>query len=242
MKVNPMLLKLAAGRVWQQAAGQTKQAFQPPEGGGGAPAMGGGAPPMDPSMAGGAPGGVPPPGGAPPMGDASAMGAPPGSPGAAMMGGGGMMGGGMPGQPGMQGPQKLKPDQLMLMLDYRMYNLQQQMTAIMNALNIQLPPNALVMPPGQPGAPPAESALPGGPNDSTGQQQAAGGGDSAIKPIEPMQGASPEMAQAGGAPKQASWIGDMIARTEAPTEIPSSVGAAALAAIYRSRARAGVLD
>jgi hypothetical protein len=252
MPVNPVLLKLARQRVWRQAsAAMAKTAFQPPEGGGGAPPpdpsmMGGGAPPPDPSMMGG--GGAPPPGGpggapmgmapppAAPMSDPSMMGMAPGTPGAAGMG-------------QAAGPQKLKPDQLMMMLDYRMYNLQQQITAVMNALDIKLPPSALIMPPGQPGAPPAESALPGGANDATGQAGGqAGGGQSAIQPIEPMQGASPELAQGGGggAPKAASWsgVGGPINRDMAPSEAdplpaPVSLGAAALSAIYRSRARAG---
>lgn len=242
--LNPVLLRLARHTVWKQAAaGLQKSAFQPPEGGGGAP---GGAPPMDPSMMGGAPPGGAPPGGAPPMdpsmmggappmADPSMMGMPPGSPGAAAQP--------APGQaPGQAGPPKLKPDQLMMMLDYRMYNLQQQMTAIMNALDIKLPPSALIMPPGQPGAPPAESALPGGANDATQGQGQGGAGQSAIQPIEPMQGASPELAQGGGgAPKAASWIGDPIAREMAPSDAQVSpvVGAAAVAAIYRSRVRAG---
>lgn len=245
MTVNPVLMRLAQTEVWKQA-GQQKVAFQPPGGdAGGAPAMGG-APPADPSMAGGAPGGMPP-GGAPPAGGAPPMGAPPMDP--SMMGGQAPMG--APAAPGAPGavpgqPPKLKPDQLMMMLDYRMYNLQQQMTAIMNALNIQLPPEALIMPPGQPGAPPAESALPGGPNDASGQQAAAGGGggqqQSAIQPIEPMQGASPELAQAGAAPKQAGYVGDMIDRDMAPSERPDNPvqGAQALAAIYRSKAMAGL--
>ena len=38
-----------------------------------------------------------------------------------------------------------------------------QLTAIMNAMGIQLPPEALVLPPGSATAPPAESAMQGGP-------------------------------------------------------------------------------
>ena len=59
--------------------------------------------------------------------------------------------------------QKLKPEQMMQMLDYRMYNMQQQLTAIMNAMGVQVAPESLVLPPGTTGAPPAEAALPGGP-------------------------------------------------------------------------------
>lgn len=59
----------------------------------------------------------------------------------------------------------------MNMLDYRLYNMQQQLTAIMNALGVQVPPESLVLPPGSPGAPPAESALPGGPMAPPAPQQ-----------------------------------------------------------------------
>lgn len=150
------------------------------------PAMAGGAPPMDPAMAGGAP-----PGAAPPM-----PGAPPAAPGAAP--------GAMPGMgvdPATGAPQKMKPEQMMQMLDFRLYNLQMQLTAIMNAMNVELPPGALVTPPGSP-VPVAEAAVPGGPQDPTqGMGAGGGGGNSAISPIEPMQGASPELAMGGGGEK-----------------------------------------
>lgn len=118
------------------------------------------------------------------------------------MGGMGGMGGGMPGQ--QPAGQKIKPEQWMQQLDYRLYNLQQQITALCNTMNVQVPVGALIMPPGTPQAPPMEAALPGGQADP--QAQMGGGGQSAISPIEPIQGASPEMAQggaggaAGGAP------------------------------------------
>lgn len=155
--VNPELIALAQARF-------EKIAVVP----GGDPAMGGGAPPMDPAAMGAAPPVDPamaaapaaPAGMAPPAGDpASAMAAmapagaapapapmPPATP-----------TGAAPGQ------QKLKPEQMMQMLDYRLYNMQQQLTAIMNALQVQVPPESLVLPPGTTGAPPAEAALPGGP-------------------------------------------------------------------------------
>lgn len=193
-RINPALLALAKHQTWALI----KSAAVPP---GGAPMdpAAGGAPPMDPSMMGGAPpGGAPagmPPGGAPPMDPA-------------MMGGGGapmappmdpsMMGG----QPGMMpgaAPQKLKPEQMMQMLDFRLYNMQQQVTAIMNHLSITVPAGALVTPPGSP-TPVAEAALPGGPQDpgpaqATGGGGDAGGGSSAISSIAPIQGASPETAK-----------------------------------------------
>lgn len=203
-RVNPVLLKLAQSRVWSDAANGEKRAFQPgaaaadpaAAAGAGAPPPGGMPPGGDPAAAAG--GAMPPPGGMPM--DPAAMGmAPPGMapPAPAPAGGGG----------GAGGKPKFDP----LMLDYRMYNLQQQLSAIMNALKIEVPPQALIMPPGTMGAPPAEQAMPGAPMDPS-QQAAQGGGaggGSAINPIEPMQGASPEMAMAGGgggggAPKMAS--------------------------------------
>ena len=124
--------------------------------GGDPAAMGGGAPPMDPAaMAMGAAPPVDPAamaGAAAPM-DPATMGAapaPPPQPAA-------------PVAPGQAAPQKLKPEQMMNMLDYRLYNMQQQLTAIMHALGVQVAPESLVLPPGSQGAPQAESALPGGP-------------------------------------------------------------------------------
>ena len=116
---------MAVNKYLLQAARQSvKQAFMPPQGGGGAPPMdpsmaggapppGGGAPPMDPSMMGGAPpmdpsmmGGAPPQGGgAPPMDPSMMGGAPPMDP--SMMGGAppmdpSMMGGAPPADPSAQ--------------------------------------------------------------------------------------------------------------------------------------------
>ncbi len=206
MAVNPALLDLARHQVWKEAT--QKQAAVP---------AGGGAPPpgMDPAMMGGAPPGAAPPG----MDPAMMGGAPP--PGGAPMGGApmdpAMMGGAPPPQPGMapspmmpdptgmgmagQTPQKMKPEQMMQMLDFRLYNMQMQLTAVMNALNVQLPPGALVTPPGSP-TPVAEAAVPGGPQDpgvagGGGAGAAAGDGSSAISPIDPIQGASPEAAAGG---------------------------------------------
>lgn len=193
--VNSMLLKLAQAKVWSQAGGppMIKEADGmgggAPAAGGGSPPPMGGAPPMDPMMGMGGMGGMMPPGMMPPGMGPPGMGMPGMQP-----PGGGQGSGGKP---------KFDP----LMLDYRMYNLQQQMSAIMNTLGVQLPPNALVMPPGTMGAPPAEQAMPGMPMDPSTQQGAqpggaGGAGGSSIGPISPIQGASPQAAQAGGA-KQA---------------------------------------
>lgn len=156
MSVNPYLMSMARQQF-------EKSAVVPP---GGDPSMGGAAPPVDPSMA-----------GAPMPADPAAMGAmapaapagpaAPADPAAAMA----AMGGMAPPAPlpqatptgGAPGQQKLKPEQMMQMLDYRLYNMQQQLTAIMNAMGVQVAPESLVLPPGTTGAPPAETALPGGP-------------------------------------------------------------------------------
>ena len=82
------------------------------------------------------------------------------------------------------------------MVDVRLYNMQQQLTAIMNHLGIQLPPGAVVTPPGQP-VPPAEMALPGAPMDPSMMQQAAPAGAGAPGQGAPM---DPAMMQQGGQP------------------------------------------
>lgn len=163
---------------------------------GGDPSMGGAAPPVDPSMMA--------PGGAPPM-DPAAMGAaPPASPAAPADPASAMaaMGGPTPPAPlppatptgGAPGQQKLKPEQMMQMLDYRLYNMQQQLTAIMNAMGVQVAPESLVLPPGTTGAPPAETALPGGPMAPPPPQAPAGGDPSQAGAAPP-----PDMA------KGAAW-------------------------------------
>jgi hypothetical protein len=124
--------------------------------------------------------------------DPAAMGAPP--MGAPPMGGPmdpNMAAGGQPGQ-------KIKPEQWMQQLDYRLYNLQQQLTALLNQMGVEVPAAALIMPPGVPMAPQPEQAMPGGPMDPSqqaGPAEAGGGGNSAIGGIDPIQGASPELAQ-----------------------------------------------
>jgi hypothetical protein len=201
--INPALMEMAKYKVAKDL-GLEKVAVVPAQGGAPPmdPAMAGGAPPMDPAMAGGAPPMDPAmAGGAPPMDPAMAGGAMPPAP--------GMPPGMPPGAPPPMAPMdpmaaagaapapKKKPEELMMMLDFRLYNMQQQLTAIMNALGVDLPPGALVTPPGST-TPVAEAAVPGGPQDPTKGMGAGGGGNSAISPIEPMQGASPELAQGGG--------------------------------------------
>ena len=224
--VNPALLKMALQTLEKSAVVPSDAAMM--AGGAGAPPGGappggappGGAPPMDPAAMGAAPpvdpsamgGAAPPPPGADPTG-AATMAAPPmaAPPPAAP-----------PAAPGAAGPmqQKLKPEQMMQMIDFRMYNMQQQLTAIMNAMGVQVDPATLVLPPGTQGAPPAESALPGGPMAPPPQQDpnaAAGptppGGP--LPPGGPMDPSQPPPDPNAG--KQANWWEKPLAKFAAQT-------------------------
>jgi len=139
------------------------------------PASMGAAPPMDPAMM----------GAAPPMDPAMMAAAPMPAP----------MPPAPPAAPGAAGPAKMKPEQFMLMNDYRQYNMQQQLTAIMNAMGVQLPPEALVLPPGSATAPPAESAMQGGPMAPP------------MPPPPPTPSAPPSPAAPGAPPEQSAVKG-----------------------------------
>lgn len=240
--VNPELLRMARNAFEKSAVVPSDAAMMasgagappgaPPMGaappGGVAPpmdpaAMGGGAPPMDPAAMGG---GAPPPGAdptgaatmaAPPM-PAPPPAAPPAAPGAAAA-----------------GQQKLKPEQMMQMLDFRMYNMQQILTAIANTLGVQIDPAVLVLPPGTTGAPPAESALPGGPMAPPPPQQdpnappgppAPG---SPVPPGGPMDPSQPPPDPNAG--KQANWWDKPLAKfaeQSAPRDLQDLAAAAKL--------------
>jgi hypothetical protein len=147
--------------------------------------------------------------------------------------------------------QKLKPEQMMQMLDYRLYNMQQQLTAIMNAMGVQVPPESLVLPPGTTGAPPAETALPGGPMAPPPQDPNAQGGmqppGGPLPPGGPMPpNAAPQDPNAKAAwwessepEKSASYIGKPVSASLssdpfAPTDM--QIKANAVAAMIRSLA------
>lgn len=198
MGINPELMQLAKMRLQPELFGKkaavpaqdpAAMGMDPAAMGGAAPpmdpAMMGAAPPMDPSMMGGAPPMDPAMMGAAPFMDPAMMGAAapaaPAAPPAA------------PAVPAANGGQKMKPEQMMQQLSYQLYFIQQQLTALMNGLNVQLPPGALVLPPGVGGPPSPVAALPGGPLDPSQQQGAAPPAEqSAIQPIEPMQAAMPQ--------------------------------------------------
>lgn len=203
--INPELLTLAQRRLFEKSAVVPPQ----PAGGGGDPSQQVGMPPMTPDALGvqqpvdpaqaaaAAGGGAPSAGGAAPPGmmDPSMLGAlPPATPPAA-------------GGPAAAAAQKLKPEQMMQMLDYRLYNMQQQLTAIMNALGVQVAPESLVLPPGTTGAPPAESALPGGPMAPPAAPPSAPAGPQApggpMPPGGPLPPGAPPADPAAG--KQANW-------------------------------------
>jgi hypothetical protein len=190
MIVDPQLYSMALLAVSRQ-----KQAFVPTQ---------------DPSAGMMPPGGDPAAaaGGAPPVADPAAMQQPGMDPAAMQQGGVAptdqaamQQGAPPPAAPGMMpaapqaAPQQQaaggKPKFDPLALDYRMYNLQQLVTAIATSLGVTIPPGALIMPPGSAGAPPSEAALPGGPGDPGAQQQQQPQGG-----IQPMQsaGAAPQTA------------------------------------------------
>jgi hypothetical protein len=209
--VNPELIALAKARFEKRADGMPMDPA----------AMG--APPADPSAM----------GAAPPM-DPAAMGAvapaAPADPATAMAAM--QPGGAPPAQAPMApatptaaaGQQKLKPEQMMQMLDYRLYNMQQQLTAIMNAMGVQVAPESLVLPPGTTGAPPAETALPGGPM----APPPPAGGDPAAQGGAPVP-AAPPGAMPPTDPTKAAWW-----QLKAAEQAPMHVRAAALKAVYRS--------
>jgi len=240
--VNPELLKMARHALEKSAVVPSDAAMMAA---GGAPPMGGEPPdpsmlgvqgaaqPVDPATA--AMGAAPPPG-ADPTGAATAA-APPAAAAPAPM---------PPATPtgGAPGQQKLKPEQMMQMLDYRLYNMQQQLTAIMNAMGVQVPPESLVLPPGTTGAPPAETALPGGPMAPPPQDPNAAGGPmppgGPVPPGGPMDPSQPPMDPA--AAKQANWWDKPLAKfaeeqPDEPTSIQNLAAAAGILLRNMGRAR-----
>lgn len=240
--VNPELMKMMLEKIAVVPSDMAMMAGGAP---GAAPPMGGEAPdpsqlgvqgaaqPVDPATA--AMGAAPPPG-SDPTGAAS-MAAPPApmppaTPTAAPAAGGAAAG------------QKLKPEQMMQMLDFRMYNMQQILTAIANALGVQIDPSVLVMPPGTTGAPPAELALPGGPMAPAPQQdpnapagpQPPGG---PLPPGGPQDPSQPPVDPSAG--KQAWWeaAAAKFAEQNADEPTPTQLKAAAIGALLRSLGREG---
>lgn len=178
------LLKIARERN-QALENAEKRGFVDP-----AMAGGGGAPPMDPMAAGGAP--PMGPAGAPPMDPAAAGGMPPvGDPAAGLTEERVMqmiqqaVGGGAGGAGGMMAGKK-KVD-----VNTEIYHIKKLLAIMMEHLGIEVPPTALLGDPAEdPQASPEEVA-----NDPA---SAGASPESAIKPIEALQGASPQMAAAGG--------------------------------------------
>jgi hypothetical protein len=204
--VNPELLGLARNNIAQFAKPLTKEAFVP----GGDPAMaagpgGGGAPPGGDPMAGGMPpGGDPMAGGAPPGGDPMAGGMPPG--GDPMAGGGDPMamlqpmiqqavqqamaaqgGGGGAGGPAGAGA-GLKPK---IDVNVEIMQMKKLLAKLCDAMGVAIPAQDMVATPED-----LNEIAAGGPGAAAATPDAGGGG-SAIKPIEPMQAAAPEPKAAG---------------------------------------------
>jgi len=221
--INPELLKMAR-HAFEKSAVVPSDMAMAAAGGGGAPPVDpsamGAVPPVDPSQA--AMGAAPPPG-ADPTGAATAAMPPAPAPAPA------------PAPTAQPQGQKLKPEQMMQMLDYRLYNMQQQLTAIMNSMGVQVDPASLVLPPGTTGAPPAETALPGGPMapppqdpSSPNTPQAPGGPMPPGGPMDPSQ--APVDPNAG---KQANWWDKPVAKfvtqnVNAPTDLQNLAAATKL--------------
>jgi hypothetical protein len=138
--------------------------------------------------------------------------------------------------------QKLKPEQMMQMIDYRMYNMQQQLTAIMNAMGVQLPPESIVLPPGSTSAPSPETALPGGQGAPTAPPPAAppAAADPSAAQLPSDVYAGDDPAQTGGAvqplppAKAANWWQNSPVRNKL-AQSKLSETAEAVMAIYKSR-------
>jgi hypothetical protein len=227
--VNPELFKLAQQKLFEKSAvvpGQMAQDAMAVD-----PAAMGAVPPAGPMDPAAAMGGMPPQGGDPSAAMASM--APPDP--AAMMQQ-------PPAAPAPAVQQKLKPEQMMQMLDYRLYNMQQQLTAIMNAMGVEVAPESLVLPPGTTGAPPAEAALPGGPMAPPPPSAAPTPAGGPMPPGGPVPPGAPPMEEA---PKMAHWwedtstpqkIGRPFAKQEddgdSPTPMQTKAGA--IAALCRS--------
>lgn len=220
--VNPELVALARAKF-------EKVAVVPP--GGGDPAAAGGMPPMDPAAMGAVPPAMP----GDPAAAMAAMAPPAAAPAAPAP---------MPPATPTEAPaapqgQKLKPEQMMQMLDYRLYNMQQQLTAIMNAMGVQVAPESLVLPPGTTGAPPAETALPGGPMAPP--PAAPPGMDPAAQGAAPAADPAMDPAAAGAMPpadpaKMANWWNRVDAINVNPAaEINLSHKAHAAEVLRRSR-------
>lgn len=190
--INPELVGLALDNV-SKFAMEEKQAFVPA----GDPAMMGG----DPAMMGGPPPGAggPPPGG-PPMDPAMAGGPPMEDPmaaiqpmieqavQAAMASQGGGMGGGMGGGEG-----QIKPK---IDVNIEIMQIKKILAKISDALGIQIPAADMVA------TPEDLTAMAQGNSAGAGAMAGEGGGQSAIKPIEPMGAAMPGM---GGGAKMGAW-------------------------------------
>jgi hypothetical protein len=141
------------------------------------------------------------------------------------------------GGPAAAAQQKLKPEQMMQMLDYRLYNMQQQLTAIMNAMGVQVAPESLVLPPGTTGAPPAETALPGGPMAPPPQDPNAAAGAPATGGPVPPGGPTDPSAPPADPSKMAWWARGLkkAASPDQPTDM--QIRAKATEALYRSLQR-----
>lgn len=246
--LDPNLLNAAITQL--RRSGQVKAGFVPSDAAAGAPPPPGGAPPPDPAAGGGAPppggdpnamGGMPPP---PPGGDPSMMGGmpppPPPDPGMMMGGGGGgdmasqiqagvqnaLAQSGLKGNVGPGGkPTAPKPDINTIATD--VFQLKKLVLNMFRRQGWEVPQDILDGPNRDPmtGAP---ALSPGGGSDvQPGSSMMGGAGDqSAIQPIQPMQGAFPAPGGMGGGPGGGGGMpgGDMGKMSAAHDLFTSTVG------------------
>jgi hypothetical protein len=134
-------------------------------------------------------------------------------------GGGGGGGGG-----GMGEPIKPKID-----VNVEIMQMKKMMARIADTLGVQMPASEMVATPG-------DLTQMGMEQQTAGDPAAAAGGGSAIGTIDPMAGASPEMAQGGMAPKAAQRMIDGGTPYEPPVEFEKVQNkAATLAALMSAR-------
>lgn len=115
-------------------------------------------------------------------------------------------------------------------LDVKLYNMEKLIVAISNALGVSLPPESLLGPPPEGATPPEAAGAPGpGPE--------VGGDPSSIKPISPIQPATPAPGEDAGNLKISSavpTVGQPIAMNAPGTAAELFNKTAAMAAMARS--------
>jgi hypothetical protein len=99
------------------------------------------------------------------------------------------------------GTQPAAPAKMKVDVNTELYHIKRMLVYLLQSMGQSVPPDMLLGDPAEdPYAEPGKAQ-----NDPASAAASPGAMESAIKPIDPMQGASPAMAQGGGQPKQAYW-------------------------------------